>query len=75
MTTVDRARSGTTALYREPFHVGQHGQEIIEQTIAYRLRRGAVAPEVVANEEVRPAVPVLFAAALGSAGDVPAWPY
>src|SRR3954447_9803039 len=75
VTTVDRARSATTALYREPFHVGQHGQAIIEQTIAYRLRRGAAPPEVVADGEVRPAVPVLLAASLGSAGDVPAWPY
>jgi phospholipase/lecithinase/hemolysin len=38
VTTVDRARSGTTALYREPFHVGQHGQAIIADTIAARLR-------------------------------------
>ena len=38
VTTVDRARSATTALYREPFHVGQHGQAIIERTIAARLR-------------------------------------
>ena len=38
VTTVDRAHSATTALYREPFHVGQHGQAIIARTIASRLR-------------------------------------
>ena len=38
VTTVDRARSATTALYREPFHVGQRGQAIIADTIAARLR-------------------------------------
>jgi phospholipase/lecithinase/hemolysin len=38
VTTADRARSGTTALYREPFHVGQRGQAIIADTIAARLR-------------------------------------
>jgi phospholipase/lecithinase/hemolysin len=38
VTTADRAHSATTALYREPFHVGQHGQAIIARTIASRLR-------------------------------------
>ena len=38
VTTVDRARSGTTALYQERFHVGQHEQAIIADTIAARLR-------------------------------------
>ena len=37
VTTADRARSGGTALYREPFHVGQRGQAIIARTIAARL--------------------------------------
>ena len=64
VTTADRARSATTALYREPFHVGQHGQEIIAQTIADRLRGGAAAPaapEVAADDgEAWPAVSPRF---------------
>ena len=83
VTTADRARSATTALYREPFHVGQHGQEIIAQTIADRLRGGAAAPaapEVAADDgEAWPAVsaavpagaPTFLAAASGP-GDGPA---
>ena len=77
MTTVDRARSATTALYREPFHVGQHGQAIIADTIAARLRRGAVvvaAADGAAWSPITPAVPAavptLLAAAFGP-GTVP----
>ena len=89
VTTVDRARSATTALYREPFHVGQHGQAIIADTIAARLRRGAVvvaAADGAAWSPITPAVPAavptLLAAAFGPgdgpAGDGrdrPGWPY
>ena len=38
VTTADHAHSGTTALYNDDFHVGEHGQEIIARTIAARLR-------------------------------------
>src|SRR4051794_38887174 len=86
VTTVDRERSATTALYGEPFHVGQHGQAIIADTIAARLRRGAAAP-VAADDGAWPAItpagpaaaPTFLAAAFGPGneplGGVPAWPY
>ena len=38
VTTADHANAATTALYNDDFHVGEHGQEIIAQTIAARLR-------------------------------------
>ena len=38
VTTADHAHAATTALYADQFHVGQHGQEIIADTIAARLR-------------------------------------
>ena len=38
VTTADRAHAATTALYDDEFHVGQHGQAIIADTIAARLR-------------------------------------
>jgi phospholipase/lecithinase/hemolysin len=75
VTTVDRPGSATTALYREPFHVGQHGQAIIAQAIAQRLRRGTAAlaaPDggaALMAWTVEPwpaAAPPLFAAAFGS---------
>jgi GDSL-like Lipase/Acylhydrolase family len=38
VTTADRARSGTTALYRDLFHFGLHGETILAETIGARLR-------------------------------------
>src|SRR4051794_24713394 len=38
VTTADHAHAATTALYADAFHVGRHGQEIIADTIAARLR-------------------------------------
>ena len=38
VTTADHANAATMALYDDDFHVGEHGQEIIAQTIAPRLR-------------------------------------
>jgi hypothetical protein len=38
VTTADRAHAATTALYADVFHFGRHGQEIIADTIAARLR-------------------------------------
>jgi phospholipase/lecithinase/hemolysin len=38
VTTADHAHAATTALYDDDFHVGQHGQAIIADTIAARLR-------------------------------------
>jgi phospholipase/lecithinase/hemolysin len=38
VTTADHANAATTALYNDDFHVGEHGQEIIADTIAARLR-------------------------------------
>src|SRR4051794_1789971 len=86
VTTADRARSATTALYREPFHVGQRGQAIIANAIAARLRGGAAAlaaADGAAWPAIAPAVPAavptLLAAAFGpgdaALGGVPAWPY
>ena len=37
VTTADHAHAATTALYDDDFHVGQHGQAIIADTIAARL--------------------------------------
>ena len=38
VTTADPAHSGTTALYRDPFHFGLHGKTILAETIGARLR-------------------------------------
>ena len=38
VTTADHKHAATTALYDDEFHVGQHGQAIIADTIAARLR-------------------------------------
>jgi len=38
VTTADPAHSGTTALYRDLFHFGLHGETILAETIGARLR-------------------------------------
>src|SRR3954452_10528961 len=38
VTTADHEHAAATALYDDNFHVGRHGQEIIADTIAARLR-------------------------------------